>query len=299
MLKQHQRHLASILGLEPADISCRPVQGGCISEAMRVTVGKRGAADRQLFAKVNQASFESNFRAEWQGLESLRASQTIGVPQPIALEVIGDSSYFVTSWIEQPLHRKDGEFFREFGHRLACLHRATAGDRIGLESDNFLGSARQINTPTATWVDFVAHQRLGFQLRWAVDQRLASADLQSRVACVIDRLDHLLSGRDADTSLIHGDLWSGNFLIDHDRKPVIIDPAIYYGCREAEFGMLRLFGHCPPEFYDAYLETWPLPDGWQHRVDVYTLYHLLNHLNLFGTGYLGDCLRVCESILNR
>jgi fructosamine-3-kinase len=112
-------------------------------------------------------------------------------------------------------------------------------------------------------------------------------------------MDQLLAGRDPQTSLLHGDLWSGNYLCDCEDRPVVIDPAVYYGCREAEFGMLRLFGSCPDDFYESYMETFPLPGGWQHRVSVYVLYHLLNHLNLFGSGYHDQCKRLAAEILRQ
>ena len=110
-------------------------------------------------------------------------------------------------------------------------------------------------------------------------------------------MPELLQGRDDETSLLHGDLWSGNYLCDERGEPVVIDPAVYRGCREAEFGMIRLFGACPPTFERAYCDTFPLPDGWHRRVSVYVLYHLLNHLNLFGSGYLGQCHQVTDEIL--
>ena len=111
-------------------------------------------------------------------------------------------------------------------------------------------------------------------------------------------MDDLLAGRDDQTSLIHGDLWSGNYLCDSEGGPVIIDPAVYYGCREAEFGMLKLFGSCPNEFYEAYDDVFPRRDGCQRRTDVYVLYHLLNHLNLFGRGYLDHCRQVAAEVLS-
>jgi fructosamine-3-kinase len=123
--------------------------------------------------------------------------------------------------------------------------------------------------------------------------------LQRDCEQIIDLMDDLLEGREDQTSLLHGDLWSGNYLCDREGDAVIIDPAIYYGCREAEFGMLRLFGSCPGDFYESYLDTFPLPAGWQRRVSVYVLYHLLNHLNLFGTGYRSQCQRLAAEILRQ
>jgi fructosamine-3-kinase len=221
----------------------------------------------------------------------------IGVPKPIAVGHVGNAAWLVTEWVEQGSAGKG--FYQRFGRALAGLHRCTLGDHIGLDHENFLGSARQINTPRDTWNEFVAAHRIGFQTRWAIDQGLAGAALQRDCEQIIDLMDDLLEGREDQTSLLHGDLWSGNYLCDREGDAVIIDPAIYYGCREAEFGMLRLFGSCPGDFYESYLDTFPLPAGWQRRVSVYVLYHLLNHLNLFGTGYRSQCQRLAAEILRQ
>ena len=138
---------------------------------------------------------------------------------------------------------------------------------------------------------------MGYQLRWGVDRGGIDGGLRRSLEELIAKLPEILEGRDDETSLLHGDLWSGNYLAAEDGRPVIIDPAIYHGCREAEFGMLRLFGGCPETFYEAYRAAWPLPDGWQRRTNVYVLYHLLNHLNLFGGGYAGSCRETAAEIL--
>ncbi len=276
-------------------VETRGVGGGCISQAHRVIARDETGQTRTLFVKSNVASFLDNFQAEWNGLERLSESGTIGVPKPIAVGVAENIAWLVTDWVEQRSHGH--HFFESFGRGLANLHQATLGTEIGLESDNFLGSARQINVRCPSWVEFVAAHRIGFQIRWAVDQGLADPTLRGDCERIVQTMDRLLDGRDDQTSLLHGDLWSGNYLCDSAGEPTIIDPAIYYGCREAEFGMLRLFGSCPGSFYDAYLETFPLPDGWQQRVSVYVLYHLLNHLNLFGSGYHGQCRSLAAQIL--
>jgi fructosamine-3-kinase len=204
------------------------------------------------------------------------------------------------NWITS--NRPLGNFQERFGRGLAKLHRTTLHrsdqrERIGWETDNFLGSAKQINTSTEDWPSFVAEHRIGYQLRWAVDQGLADQSLVGDCETLIGRMDSLLSGRENATSLLHGDLWSGNYLARQDGTPVLIDPAVHYGCREAEFGMLKLFGGCSDAFYRAYDDEFSLADGWQNRVNVYVLYHLLNHLNLFGHGYLSQCRQVAGDVL--
>jgi protein-ribulosamine 3-kinase len=273
----------------------RPVGGGCISEAVRVSVVGGERTKRILFVKRNEESFVDNFRCERDGLVRLSQPGVIGVPEPLAVGVAEGSAWLVTQWIEQA--GRDREFFPRFGSSLAELHRATLGTEIGLVRDNYLGSARQLNTMGNDWAEFVVERRIGFQIRWARDQGVASDSLTRDCERIMARLDRILSGRDDATSLLHGDLWSGNYLCAADGRPFLIDPAVYHGCREAEFGMLRLFGSCPADFYEAYHDTFPLPGGWQHRVSVYVLYHLLNHLNLFGSGYLGQCQSVAAEIL--
>lgn len=276
-------------------IESQPVGGGCISDARRVSVRDESGRARTLFVKTNEASFLDNFRAEWDGLIRLSEPDVIGVPNPIAVGEFEDRAWLVTEWVEQGPRR--GDFFAAFGRDLARMHQATLGRQIGLDRDNYLGSARQVNATCDRWVEFFANHRIGFQLRWAVEQNLADAGLRDECERIVQTMDRLLEGRDDQTSLLHGDLWSGNYLCDSAGQPTIIDPAIYYGCREAEFGMLRLFGSCPAAFYDAYMETFPLPDGWQRRVSVYVLYHLLNHLNLFGSGYFDQCRTLAAEIL--
>lgn len=273
-----------------------PVGGGCISDAARVGVSMKDGQTKTLFVKSNAASFAENFRCEAGGLGRLRTAGAIRVPEVVAQGVVDGRAWLVLEWIDTA--RRGGGFFADFGRRLAELHRATLGDRIGLDHDNFLGSARQINSPETSWVRFVAEHRIGFQLRWAIDRGIAGDRLRRDVQRVIDRLDDLLSGRDESTSLVHGDLWSGNYLCDSGGQPVIIDPAVYHGCREAELGMLRLFGGCPSEFGDAYQDSFPMPDGWQRRTSVYVLYHLLNHLNLFGSGYRDQCQSLAAELLS-
>lgn len=279
----------------------RLLGGGCISHAMQVTVASDRLNNRTLFAKSNTPSFIDNFECEWEGLTALAATQSILVPTPIAIGTAAERSWLITEWVET--RPQSENFFSDFGQKLAELHRSTVGTHIGWPRDNFLGATIQRNTPTDSWVEFVAQHRVGYQLQWAVDQQRADVKLRRQIEATLAAMSDLLSGRADETSLLHGDLWSGNYLFgstheDLTSGPVIIDPAVYNGCREAELGMLKLFGSCPREFYDAYQTTWPLADGWERRINIYFLYHLLNHLNLFGSGYLRQCHQVASEILH-
>ena len=273
------------------------VVGGCISDARQVVTTDREGRRVQWFAKCNAPSFLGNFEAEGDGLTRLAATEAIASPKPEAIGVAADRSWLITRWIAQVTPGPD--YFEQFGCALAELHRCTCGASIGLDRDNYLGAARQINQTRDRWVDFVAEHRIGFQLRWGMDQRLVDRPLRQACEQIIANLDQLLEGRREETSLLHGDLWSGNYLCNNRGRPVILDPAVYYGCREAEFGMLKLFGSCPPSFYQGYQQVFPLAAGWQRRVNVYVLYHLLNHLNLFGSGYHDQCRAMAVRILRQ
>ena len=282
------------------------VGGGSISDAWHVWL----PGGRELFVKANTEGFLANFQAEERGLAALHSAthdnDDLIVPQPLVVAAAKSRAWLVMDWIGRD--RPANNFFVRFGRGLAKLHRTTLHpsghaslnqeNRIGWEADNFLGSADQLNTQTKDWPSFVAEHRIGYQTRWAADQGFADRTLVRDCEAIAERMDSLLSGREDATSLLHGDLWSGNYLASSCGAAVIIDPAVYYGCREAEFGMLKLFGGCPGEFYRAYLDEFPLPDGWQKRASVYVLYHLLNHLNLFGSSYLSQCKTTAAEVLS-
>jgi fructosamine-3-kinase len=288
--------LLNLIGHTDAhDINVSVVGGGCISNAFHLTFRDSRGQRQELFVKQNRRAFADNFHCELFGLQQLATTDTLKVPCPIGVYELGDAAWLVTQWIESGTRPPD--FFERFGADLAKLHYATRGSQIGIGQDNYLGSARQPNQPTDTWLEFVAVNRLGVQIRWATNQGLLDSRLRAEVQRVIDRLDDLLSGRHESTSLIHGDLWSGNYMCDQLGRVVVIDPAIFYGCREAEWGMIELFGGCPASFTAAYHQEYPLRDGWQRRVKVYVLYHLLNHLNLFGRAYADQCQSITASLL--
>ena len=291
-----QLALASLLDCELEIVRSNAGSGGCISDARCVRVRKHDSGEtRELFVKSNDASFVENFQAESHGLKQLADANAIRVPSAIKVGVFERQAWLIMQWINEG-HRPP-DFFDRFAIGLAGLHRNTIGIETGLDHDNFLGSAPQPNGPIESWPEFFAERRLRFQIGWASNQGLADAELVEDVERIIVGLPELLEGRDDATSLLHGDLWSGNYLCDDRGDAVLIDPAVYRGCREAEFGMLKLFGGCPARFYEVYQDAFPMPGGWQRRVNVYVLYHLLNHLNLFGRGYHGQCSSLAAKIL--
>lgn len=295
LMEDVQRAFSTLLSTDLTVVDQHRVSGGCISETSHLVTEDSQGRRKNWFVKTNQESFLENFQAEADGLERLAEVPAIEIPRAEVVGISDQQAWLVMNWIEQEPPGRD--FFRDFGVCLAEMHRCTSGSRIGLERDNFLGAAKQVNRSQGGWVDFVAENRLGFQLRWGLHQQLIDDNLRRDCERVIAGLDQTLAGRSETTSLLHGDLWSGNYLCNREGSPVLIDPAVYYGCREAEFGMLMLFGACPSSFYEAYQEVFPMNPGWQRRVNVYVLYHLLNHLNLFGHGYHGQCKGVAEQIL--
>jgi fructosamine-3-kinase len=182
-------------------------------------------------------------------------------------------------------------FDEAFGRGLAELHRQSAR-QFGFERETFCGTTRQPNAWTGRWVDFYAESRLRHQLDLATRANLLSSGEAARVQQVIDRLDTIIDEPLDGPALVHGDLWSGNLHVAAGGVPALIDPSASFSHREAEFGMMRLFGGFSPRVYAAYGEAFALEPGWQERNPLYQLYHLLNHLNLFGGEYRGQVMAI-------
>jgi fructosamine-3-kinase len=271
--------------------SLQPVSGGCISNAFLCQL----ANGLRVFAKCNEESFIEVFSAEETGLRALRDVGAVAVPQVLGVrQVPGQFSLIV---MEAVAKTTPGEkFFLHMGEHLAHLHQKSQHDRCGWHHDNFLGSTRQKNSWNENWIEFFRESRLEYQAKLLMNKGRGNSELFERIEWLQANLEQVLGGSEELPVLLHGDLWSGNYLCDRTGMPVLIDPACYFGHREAEFGMLLLFGNCPDSFYESYHATWPLAEGWSQRAEVYRLYHLLNHLNLFGQGYLGDCLSVLRQL---
>lgn len=267
-------------------VDASPVGGGCINDA-RIAELSDG---RRLFVKTNSASLLEMFERETEGLEALAAVGALRVPRDAFAGTAGGQAFLVMEAI--PLGRKGPAFFERFGRAFAELHRRGRGERFGFAHDNFIGSTPQPNTWTDDGAEFWRRHRLGHQLELARRGGRSSAELDRLGERLLARLgDHLdLPGE--PPCLLHGDLWGGNYLVDDAGDPVLIDPACYYGHREADLAMTQLFGGFDPRFYAAYEEAWPLPPGSGERLEIFKLYHLLNHLNLFGGSYRGSCLQI-------
>jgi len=264
-----------------------PVGGGDISAAWRL---ETSAGD--VFAKTGPASSFAMFSAEAEGLETLAGPGAIRVPRVVACGVSGDTAFVALEWLS--LGRPTRAAEARLGEGLAALHRSTA-DRFGWHRDNTIGLTPQHNDRSDDWVGFYRDRRLGFQLRLAANNGF-SGQLQEDGARLMKRLPIFFESYSPEASLLHGDLWGGNWACC-EGEPVVFDPAVYYGDRETDLAMTRLFGGFGRAFYDAYESAWPLAPGHRERNDLYQLYHVLNHLNLFGSGYLGRAQDLIQRLL--
>lgn len=264
-----------------------PVSGGDISAAWRLA-----SESGDLFIKTGPLSAAEMFAAEAEGLSEIAKTGAIRVPQVIASGPTETAVFLALEWLD--LERADATVERRLGEQLAELHRASK-ERYGWHRDNTIGLTAQHNTWGDDWIEFFREHRLAFQLRLAAENGFRG-ELQARGAQLLKRLPVYFEGVEPVASLLHGDLWGGNWGCS-DGGPVIFDPAVYYGDRETDLAMTRLFGGFGAAFYDAYESSWPLRDGHQERQHLYQLYHVLNHLNLFGSGYLGRALSLIDELL--
>lgn len=257
------------------------VSGGCINRTS-VLVLSNG---EKLFLKENSGRFPQMFEAEARGLEALRAADGPRVPAPYACHEDGSAQFLLLEYITPG--SRASRFWEAFGRAMARLHKSNTATKYGFDTDNYIGSTPQENGWNESWIEFFAERRLRYQIRLARDLGLADDRMTRGVESIISRLDSLLRPPE-HPSLLHGDFWGGNFMVGSDGQAVIIDPAVYYGDREADIAMSELFGGFQPRFYSAYNEEFPLEDGYKERRELYNLYHMLNHLNLFGRGYAGS-----------
>ena len=263
------------------------LSGGCINDAFRLSDGIR-----DFFVKTNRAERLAMFEAEVDGLAALANTATLRVPRALCSGTTDGIAYLVIEYLA--LGRGDRAGWQRAGRLLAEMHRHTQS-RFGWHRANTIGATPQHNVYSEDWVAFWSEQRLGFQLNVAARNgyggrlQTLGEQLRARFSVLIDHAPL--------ASLLHGDLWGGNLSFTRDGSPTIYDPATYFGDRESELAMTELFGGFGAEFYAAYSEQWPLDDGYAVRKTLYNLYHVLNHLNLFGGGYLSQAERMMQQLL--
>jgi protein-ribulosamine 3-kinase len=265
-----------------------PAGGGCINAAQII----EGVDGSRYFVKLNGAAHAEMFAAEYEGLLEIAGTTAIRVPDPLCHGVAGGRAYLVLEYLE--LGRGTSASAAQLGRDLAAMHRHTR-KAYGWHRDNTIGTTPQPNGELPDWTGFWRERRLGFQLELAA--RAGYPRLAQLGERLLDALPTLFVDHQPAASLLHGDLWSGNQACLTDGTPVIYDVAVYYGDRETDIAMSELFGRFPEAFYAAYREAWPLPAGYALRREVYNLYHILNHLNLFGSSYLAEAEDMIRRIL--
>jgi len=259
--------IARVTGSRPIG-DPEPVGGGCIHNAF--VLG-------DYFLKTNRPSFLEMFEAEVDGLRAIRATGTIRAPEPVIAGADESAAFLAMERMDLGGRGDEGAL----GEQIAALHRCTAAAH-GWERDNFIGSTPQPNHPCGDWAEFFRDRRLGHMLDLLSDRGIGFSGSER----LLERVPDLLGGAAAaPPSLLHGDLWGGNAGFLNDGTPVVFDPAVYRGHREADLAMTALFGGFGSRFYDAYNASWPPEPGHEERRGLYNLYHILNHALLFGGGY--------------
>ncbi|MCW3807531.1 fructosamine kinase family protein [Plebeiibacterium marinum] len=258
-------------------VSDQGVGGGCIANSKYISTSN----GNRFFLK--QGFSNGMFQCEANGLLELARAKTIKVPKVISVA----QDYLLLEYIEQGNESKD--FFDGFGKQFANMHRFTQKN-FGFYEDNFIGKNKQPNKISKDWCDFYFNERLLFQYKLAEKNGYVTDGFKKAFDRLEKRIMQILNGSEEEPALLHGDLWGGNYVVDSLGNAVLIDPAVYYGHREADLAMTKLFGGFSADFYRSYNEIFPLKDGFEYRENVYKLYHVLNHLNLFGVGYYGPAI---------
>ena len=283
-----ERDISRATGIAFKAETARAVGGGCINDATRLE-----GAGRRFFVKRNRPELLGMFAAEAAGLQEIFDSDSVRVPRPVCHGASETDSWLVLEYID--LVTPGAAASARLGHQLAAMHRHTATS-FGWTRDNTIGSTPQINTPARDWVAFFRDRRLGFQFDRAAKQGAPTA-LLARGERLLDDLTGFFAAYQPAPSLLHGDLWGGNWSCDGDGKPVLFDPAVYYGDRETDLAMTELFGGFDDRFYQSYGQAWTIDPGYSTRKVLYQLYHILNHFNLFGGGYARQAQGMIDSLI--
>lgn len=288
MHKNSVRKLLETITSQPIITSWEPLSGGSINNSYLIILEN----NQRFFVKTHKGnSIAGMYKSEFHALQLLTATKSLVIPVPICF----DENYLILEFIEEGKPVSDWQ--EQMGRGLALMHQATQQEVFGFDMDNYLGTTPQVNTWENDWLVFWRDQRLKFQLDIFKEKTTSDDPLLKAGYSMLMKLDDILASDKEPGVLLHGDLWSGNAAANEKGEPVIFDPASYYGHREAEFGMMRLFGGFGPECEAAYQEVWPFQPDYDRRIDVYRLYHQLNHLNLFGSSYYNGCLDTIKAFL--
>ena len=272
------KHLTLLIGEKVLPHNITAIGGGSINQTYKLEVEEKG----RLFCKINSASkFPQLFEKEAAGLRLLQQKGFKKVAEVVAVTQVDDSQVLLLKWVESG--KETASFWEKFGEQLAQLHQNT-NSVFGLDEDNYMGSIAQNNTAQKNWHFFFAYQRLQPLVELCYTKDLLSQKEIKGFEKVYSALPHIFE--DEPPSLLHGDLWSGNFMCNSHASPVLIDPAVYYGHRSMDLAMTKLFGGFDKSFYRSYQYHFPLPQNYLEQFTVCNLYPLLIHLALFGKSYL-------------
>jgi fructosamine-3-kinase len=280
------------LELRISSLKFHPIGGGSINDTFQVTINN----NNKFFLKFNSVTkYPALFEKEKNGLEFLCKQKIIQTASVIDSNAVDDQQVLVLGWIEAGL--KTELFWKQFGEQLAALHRQTWTDSngrtlFGFTEDNYMGALRQMNTPKENWVDFFIHFRLEPQIKLAIEKKIISAKHITAFQNLYSRLISIFNNE--NSSLLHGDLWSGNFMCNENSDPLLIDPAVYFGHRSMDLAMTTLFGGFDKLFYESYNYHFSFPDNYDEQWEICNLYPLLIHLNLFGGSYLGQIEKILQ-----
>ena len=280
--------IEKILGSPISDM--QSLSGGCISNAYKINT-KDG---NSFFLKYNYSASGNMFIAEAHGLKELDKAGVITIPKVVGF----DKDFILLELIDSS--GKSKNFSEDFGRKFAQLHKFN-NEYYGFYEDNFIGSNPQINIPdndeNKNWTHFYFNKRILYQYHLAERLGNSTSELKKAISLLENKIDSIVTDNGEKPSLLHGDLWGGNYMVDKNGSACLIDPAVYYGNREADLAMTKLFGGYDSKFYNAYNEEYPLPDGYNYRENIYKLYHVLNHLNLFGGGYYSQAISLIKYYL--
>jgi fructosamine-3-kinase len=263
-------------------LSITSLGGGCIGNASKVTTSDGNKYFVKQYSNTRMHTAEAN------GLIELSKTETIRIPKVIH----ASNDFLILEFIESA--RRIKNFSEKLGRQFARLHK-NSSEQFGYFENNYIGSTDQINLPRSNnWTEFFFENRIMYQFKLAEKNGHSTGELKTGIQFIETKIDQILIGSHEKPSLLHGDLWSGNYMEDENGNPCLIDPAVYYGHREADLAMTKLFGGFDSDFYKAYNEEYPLKTGWEYRESIYKLYHILNHLNLFGSGYYGQAISLMK-----
>ncbi len=279
--------ISKATGRETIIQSLQSISGGCINETWKIT----DTSNNDWFIKINKKSRVDMFKTEHKGLEEISKSKSISCPKPVCYGLTSNSSFLILEYLNLvPLTNQT-----EAGKQLAQMHQHTT-KKYGWSYDNTIGSTPQSNFQHDDWGSFWKNERLLYQLTLAKNKgySIAAYEMGLKLA---NNLVFFFDSYQPKASLLHGDLWAGNFASDKTGNPVVYDPAVYYGDRETDIAMTELFGGFNSDFYASYQNHYPLDEGYKNRKSLYNLYHILNHYNLFGGSYESQAIKVTQSLL--